>query len=333
MVIYVTGEENRQKNEYILEVKSLSVYFETPDKRVNILRNVNMKVKKGEVVGIVGESGSGKSTLAQAIIGVLDSPPAFIESGEIIFDGQRIFPQRSTFNYRGKGINMVFQEPIVSLNPVYTIRRQIEEAMDIAGIEKDKKIRENIITNTLRELMIRDVDRVLESYPHQLSGGMRQRVAIAISMLQRPKLIILDEPTTGLDLIVQRQIMKLLLNLKSEINTSMIIITHDLTVAANMCDRIYVMYTGSIVESGPRINIIGDPLHPYTLMLRNSVPTGYYDSGPLMVTEGSPPDISNLPPGCTFHPRCPRMMDICKEKVPQIRDMGNEREVACWLYE
>ncbi len=333
MVITIINEEKKAKNETILEVKNLSVYFETLDKRIDILKSVNLYVKKGEVVGIVGESGSGKSTLAQTIVGVLDSPPAFIGSGEIIFDNEKIIPFNRKFNFRGKGINMVFQEPIISLNPVYTVRRQIEEAMDIAGYEKNKVHREEIMEKILRELMIRDVERVLNSYPHQLSGGMRQRVAIAISIIQRPKLIILDEPTTGLDLIVQRQIMKLLLQLKNEINTSMILITHDLTVAANMCDRIYVMYTGGIVESGPRKDIIGNPLHPYTAMLKNSVPTGYSDSGPLMVSEGSPPDISYLPPGCTFHPRCPRVMEICKKESPKIKKLQDEREVACWLYE
>jgi oligopeptide/dipeptide ABC transporter ATP-binding protein len=333
MLISMTNEIERSKNENLLEVRNLSIYFETIDKKIKILREIDLYVKRGEVVGIVGESGSGKSTLAQAIVGVLDSPPAFVENGEIIFEDERVFPTNKKFNYRGKGINMVFQEPIVSLNPVYTVRRQIEEAMDIAGIEKDKKNRDEIIKNVLKELMIRDVEKVLESYPHQLSGGMRQRVAIAISVIQRPKLIILDEPTTGLDLIVQRQIMKLLLNLKNEINTSMILITHDLTVAANMCDRIYIMYTGRIVESGPRTNIIKDPLHPYTWMLLNSVPRGYSDSGPLKVTEGSPPDISNLPPGCTFHPRCPRVMEKCRKEVPKIRKMEGEREVACWIYE
>ncbi|MEM0142736.1 MAG: ABC transporter ATP-binding protein [Candidatus Parvarchaeum sp.] len=318
----------------ILQIKNLSVHFETIDKRLNVLKNVNLKIKKGEVVGIVGESGSGKSTLAQAIVGVLDSPPAFIENGEIIFDGEKIYPMiNKKFNYRGKGINMVFQEPIVSLNPVYTVRKQIEEALDVAGESKDKQVRETFIKNTLKDLMIRDLDRVLKSYPHQLSGGMRQRVAIGMAIIQKPKLMILDEPTTGLDLIVQRQILKLLLDLREKVDTSLIIITHDLTVAATVCDKIYVMYTGGIVESAPKVNIIDNSMHPYTQMLRNSVPMGYFDHGPLNVSDGSPPDLSNLPSGCTFHPRCQKRMDKCTRMVPPMKQIDEDNEVACWLYE
>ncbi len=325
--------ETNLKSE-LLVVRNLSVDFETFDKRIEVLKNVSLKVEKGEIVTIVGESGSGKSTLAQAILGVLDSPPAFIKSGEIYLEGNRIYPRSDKkFNFRGKGINMVFQEPLVSLNPVYTIRKQLLESAQIGGIPEKDGQREKIIRNTLNELMIRDVDRVLNSYPHQLSGGMRQRAAIAMAIIQRPKLIILDEPTTGLDLIVQRKIMNLLLNLRREINSSLLIITHDLAVAANMADRIYVMYAGRIVESGTKGDIIKDPLHPYSLMLRDSVPTGYKESGPLKVTEGSPPDMSSLPPGCAFNPRCPKAMDICRSKVPPLKNIGDIREVACWLYE
>ncbi len=329
----VISRETGLRSELLL-VKDLSVDFETFDKKVEVLKNVSLKVESGEVVTIVGESGSGKSTLAQAIIGVLDSPPAFIRTGEIFLEGKRIFPQKEkNFNFRGTGINMVFQEPLVSLNPVYTIRKQLLESAQIGGIPEKGGEREKIIKSILSELMIRDVDRVLNSYPHQLSGGMRQRAAIAMAIIQRPKLIILDEPTTGLDLIVQRKIMSLLLNLRKEISTSLLIITHDLAVAANMADRIYVMYAGRIVESGTRGDVIKDPLHPYSLMLRDSVPTGYKESGPLRVTEGSPPDMSSLPPGCPFNPRCPRVMDVCRSKIPPLRSIGDVREVACWLYE
>lgn len=327
-------EKEEDDTNIILQVKNLSVHFETIDKRLNVLKNVNLKVKRGEVVGIVGESGSGKSTLTQTIVGVLDSPPAFIESGEIIFDGEKIYPMiNRKFNYRGKGINMVFQEPIVSLNPVHTVRKQIEEAMDVAGEPKDKQVRDKFIKDTLKDLMIRDVDRVLKSYPHQLSGGMRQRVAIGMAMIQKPKLMILDEPTTGLDLIVQRQILKLLLDLREKVATSLMIITHDLTVAATVCDKIYVMYTGGIVESAPKVNIIDNSLHPYTQMLRNSVPMGYFDHGPLNVSDGAPPDLSNLPSGCTFHPRCQKRMDKCTKMVPPMKQIDEDSEVACWLYE
>ena len=329
----VISQEKGLKSELLL-VKGLTVDFETFDKKIEVLKDVSLKIERGEVVTIVGESGSGKSTLAQAIIGVLDTPPAFVKRGEIYFDGVRIFPtDGKRVKFRGTGINMVFQEPLVSLNPVYTIRKQLLEAAEIGGIPEKGGEREKVIKNTLTELMIRDVERVLNSYPHQLSGGMRQRAAIAMAVIQRPKLVILDEPTTGLDLIVQRKIMGLLLNLRREINTSLLIITHDLAVAANMADRIYVMYAGRIVESGTRGDIIKDPLHPYSLMLRDSVPTGYKESGPLKVTEGAPPDMSALPTGCPFHPRCPNVMDICRKNIPPLKNIGDVREVACWLYE
>ncbi len=326
----ISSEKNL--NDLILEVKNLRVSIETIDKRVEVLRGVDLKLKRGEVTAIVGESGSGKTTLAQAIIGVLDTPPVFIESGEIFFEGVKIFPQKERINFRGQGINMVFQEPLVSLNPVYTIRKQLEESIEVQGLHMKKKEIEEELKKILSDLMIRDAERVLNSYPHQLSGGMRQRVAIAMSMIQKPKLLILDEPTTGLDLLVQRKIIQLLLKLRSEFGTTLLIITHDLAVAANMADRMYVMYAGKIVESGTKEQVIRNPLHPYSKMLRDSVPSGYKDSGPLRVTEGNPPDISNLPSGCPFHPRCPVAMDICRKEEPS-RKIVEDREVLCWLYD
>ncbi len=333
-MINLPRDISHEKNlsEIILEVENLRVSIETIDKRVEVLRGVNLKLKRGEVTAIVGESGSGKTTLAQAIIGVLDTPPVFIESGEIFFDGIKIFPSNEKINFRGQGINMVFQEPLVSLNPVYTIRKQLEESIEVQGLHMKKKEIEEELSKILSDLMIRDVDRVLNSYPHQLSGGMRQRVAIAMAMIQRPKLLILDEPTTGLDLIVQRKIIQLLLKLKKEFGTTLLIITHDLAVAANMADRMYVMYAGKIVESGTKDQVIKDPLHPYSKMLRDSVPSGYKDSGPLRVTEGNPPDISHLPPGCAFHPRCPLAMEICRKEEP-TKKVIEDREVLCWLYD
>lgn len=333
-MINLPGDISHEKNlsEIILEVQNLRVSIETIDKRVEVLRGVNLKLKRGEVTAIVGESGSGKTTLAQAIIGVLDTPPVFIESGEIFFDGIKIFPSNEKINFRGQGINMVFQEPLVSLNPVYTIRKQLEESIEVQGLHMKKKEIEEELSKILSDLMIRDVDRVLNSYPHQLSGGMRQRVAIAMAMIQRPKLLILDEPTTGLDLIVQRKIIQLLLKLKKEFGTTLLIITHDLAVAANMADRMYVMYAGKIVESGTKDQVIKDPLHPYSKMLRDSVPSGYKDSGPLRVTEGNPPDISHLPSGCAFHPRCPLAMEICRKEEP-TKKVIEDREVLCWLYD
>jgi oligopeptide/dipeptide ABC transporter ATP-binding protein len=326
--------EGSKLSQELLLVNRLSVNFETIDKTVEVLKEVSIRVEKGKIIGIVGESGSGKSTLAQTIVGVLDIPPARIVAGKIIFDGKTILPQAGEGqNFRGKGINMVFQEPLVSLNPVYTVSKQMEEAVKAIGGGSHGSDTERIIRTALEEVMIRDIDRVLNSYPHQLSGGMRQRVAIAMALIQRPKLLILDEPTTGLDLIVQRKILGLILQLRKEISSSILIITHDLAVAAIMCDRIYVMYAGRVVESGDRSDIIDDPMHPYTKMLKYSVPEGYSSSGPLKVSKGSPPDLTDLPSGCAFRTRCPKAMEICSLSVPPLKEKDGEREVACWLYE
>ncbi len=332
--IPITINERSTLDSPILSVHGLSVGFERVDGIIGVLKDASLTVNKGEVVGIVGESGSGKSTLAQAIIGVLDIPPANIESGKIVFDGNTIFPQaRDAKNFRGKGMNMIFQEPLTSLNPVYTIKDQLLESIRIGKGAESKGERERIIRNTLHDVLIRDVDTVLVSYPHQLSGGMRQRVSIAMILIQRPQLLILDEPTTGLDLIVQKRILWLILNLRKAISSSILLITHDLAIAANMCDRIYVMYAGRVVETGNKNDVIKNPMHPYTVMLKNSIPEGFNDSGPLKVSGGSPPDIRFLPKGCAFHPRCPKAMDICREKIPQLVKKEGGREVSCWLYE
>jgi len=321
-------------NPDLLNVESLSVNFETVDRTVEILKDVSLRMEKGEVVGIVGESGSGKTTLALAIVGVLDVPPARIVKGTIHFDGRKIFPaeERGT-NFRGKGINMIFQEPLTSLNPVYSVHDQLEEAINTENPSTPNKEKEEIIRRSLKEVMIRDVEGVLNAYPHQLSGGMRQRVSMAMVLIQKPQLLILDEPTTGLDLIVQRKIISLIMNLKKEISSSILLITHDLAVSASMCDRVYVMYAGRVVENGGMKEVLQKPLHPYTAMLKNSVPEGFLNSGPLKVSSGSPPDIRSPPPGCAFHPRCSRAMEICRIKVPELKKQNGDREVACWLYE
>ncbi len=332
MTAPIPNRDNLSDN--LLEVDGLTVDFETVDRTVEVLKGASIRVGKEEVVGIVGESGSGKSTLAQAIIGVLDTPPAKISGGTIRFDGNEIYPKKDkNVNFRGKGINMIFQEPLTSLNPVYSVHDQMEEAINIGEPKIEKKEKEAIIRKSLSEVMIRDVEGVLSVYPHQLSGGMRQRVSIAMVLVQKPNLLILDEPTTGLDLIVQRKIISLILRLKEEVLSGILLITHDLEVAANMCDRVYVMYAGRVVEVGRMKEVLKDPLHPYTKMLKDSVPEGYLSDGTLKVSAGAPPDLRNLPPGCVFSPRCPKVMDICRNKVPELKTQKDEREVACWLYE
>lgn len=321
-------------NSDLLDVHNLSVNFETVDRTVEVLREVSIRLEKGEVIGVVGESGSGKSTLAQAIVGVLDIPPARIIEGSVLFNGEQILTrQKRASNFRGKGINMIFQEPLTSLNPVYSVHDQLEEAINISNSATENVQKEEIIKRTLKEVMIRDVDGVLSVYPHQLSGGMRQRVSIAMVLIQRPQLLILDEPTTGLDLIVQRKILSLLLKLREEISSSILLITHDLAIAASMCKRIYVMYAGRVVESGSMRDVLAKPNHPYTSMLKNSVPEGYMSEGLLKVSSGSPPDLRALPRGCAFHPRCSLAMDVCKERIPELKKLNDDREVACWLHE
>lgn len=332
MFVPTPPKDNLSSN--LLEVRGLTVNFETVDRSVEVLRDVSIRVGKEEVVGVVGESGSGKSTLAQAIIGVLDIPPARITGGAVLFQGKEILPSSDgKANFRGKGINMIFQEPLTSLNPVYSVHDQMEEAVNIAEPKMEKKEKEALIRNSLREVMIRDVDGVLNVYPHQLSGGMRQRVSIAMVLVQKPNLLILDEPTTGLDLIVQRRIIGLIMSLKKEILSSILLITHDLEVAAYMCDRVYVMYAGKVVESGSMKDVLKKPLHPYTTMLKNSVPEGYVNEGTLKVSSGAPPDLRHLPSGCAFHPRCQFANDVCRSKIPELKAQKDGREVACWLYE
>lgn len=332
MFVPTPPKDNLSSN--LLEVRGLTVNFETVDRSVEVLRDVSIRVGKEEVVGVVGESGSGKSTLAQAIIGVLDIPPARITGGIVLFQGKEILPSSDgKVNFRGKGINMIFQEPLTSLNPVYSVHDQMEEAVNIAEPKMEKKEKEALIRNSLREVMIRDVDGVLNVYPHQLSGGMRQRVSIAMVLVQKPNLLILDEPTTGLDLIVQRRIIGLIMSLKKEILSSILLITHDLEVAAYMCDRVYVMYAGKVVESGSMKDVLKKPLHPYTTMLKNSVPEGYVNEGTLKVSSGAPPDLRHLPSGCAFHPRCQFANDVCRSKIPELKAQKDGREVACWLYE
>lgn len=332
MFVPTPPKDNLSSN--LLEVRGLTVNFETVDRSVEVLRDVSIRVGKEEVVGVVGESGSGKSTLAQAIIGVLDIPPARITGGAVLFQGKEILPSSDgKANFRGKGINMIFQEPLTSLNPVYSVHDQMEEAVNIAEPKMEKKEKEALIRNSLREVMIRDVDGVLNVYPHQLSGGMRQRVSIAMVLVQKPNLLILDEPTTGLDLIVQRKIIGLIMSLKKEILSSILLITHDLEVAAYMCDRVYVMYAGKVVESGSMKDVLKKPLHPYTTMLKNSVPEGYVNEGTLKVSSGAPPDLRHLPSGCAFHPRCQFANDVCRSKIPELKAQKDGREVACWLYE
>ena len=329
-------EPDRQGS--LLTVDNLSVDFVSVDGRVRVLYGVSLDVRKGEIVGIVGESGSGKTTLGLAILGLLDSPPAEIVSGKVAFEGRDLLRLNSEemVKIRGTGINMVFQEPLDSLNPVYRVQSQIEESIEVQrarrpptpdqGKESDSK---EVMTDLLRDLCIDKPDEVIEQYPHELSGGMRQRVAISMSIIEKPRLLIVDEPTTGLDAYVQNRILGMLSNLRKAGGT-LLYVTHDLTVASQVCDRLYIMYAGRIMEAGRTVSVLEDPLHPYTHTLIASVPQGYEDSPPLPVQLGEPPNPAKLPGGCKFNPRCPYVRNVCREEEPQLVEVLPGRYAACW---
>jgi peptide/nickel transport system ATP-binding protein len=321
----------------LLQVKNLTVDFASIDGRVRVLNDVSLSVNQREIVGIVGESGSGKTTLGLAILRLLDTPPAQVVSGSIVFDDKEMMgvEEDELWRARGTGMNMVFQESLISLNPVYRVESQIGESIEVleksrnATITDEKKRQEML--DVLRELCLDQPEVVLKKYPHELSGGMRQRVSIAMSIVETPKLLILDEPTTGLDAYVQNRILQIIRKLNRNLGLSMILITHDLTVASQICDRIYVMYAGRVVEVGKSEQILKEPLHPYSETLLAALPKGFDDAPPLPVPSGEPPDLKHLPPGCKFNPRCPYVMEVCLTKEPELTEYTG-RTVACWKY-
>jgi oligopeptide/dipeptide ABC transporter ATP-binding protein len=329
------AEENN--NTSLLSVDNLSIDFVSVDGRVRILNDVSLHVNKGEVVGLVGESGSGKTTLGLAILGLLDSPPTEIVSGRIAFEGRdllRLRPEEME-RIRGTGINMIFQEPLDSLNPVYRIQSLIEESIAVERKtqpptpEQNKENSLRVMTDLLRDLCIDKPEEVLEQYPHELSGGMRQRVALSMSIIEKPKLLIADEPTTGLDAYVQNRILGMLSDLRKAGRT-LLYVTHDLTVASQICDRLYIMYAGRVMEAGKTRSVLEDSLHPYTHTLIASVPQGYEDSPPLPVQLGEPPNLAKLPGGCKFNPRCPYAKDVCLGEEPPLFEVFPGRQAACW---
>ena len=334
---YVDRPREEGGDDIALEIKDLTIDFASVDGRVRILNGVSLVAKKGEVVGIVGESGSGKTTLGMAILGLLDSPPATVVNGSVIFEGRDLLKLKPTEmeKIHGTGINMVFQEPLDSLNPVYTVETQIAESLKVQRKRQDSPVHETegetkkLITDLLRTLCIDKPEEVLERYPHELSGGMRQRVAISISTIEKPRLMISDEPTTGLDAYVQNRILGMF-SAQRKAGETLLYITHDLTIASQICDRIYIMYAGRVMEAGETRGVLQESLHPYTSTLVASVPQGFEDAPPLSVQLGEPPDLRNLPSGCKFNPRCPYAKDVCKETEPKLEEIFAGRHAACW---
>lgn len=318
--------------ETLLKVDTLSTWFYTDDGIVKAVNDVSFSLNKGHTLGIVGESGCGKSITSLSVMRLIDSPPGKIVGGKIVFKGEDLLAksEEEMRRVRGKRIAMIFQEPMTSLNPVYTVGRQIEEALLIHESMTKKEAKRRAL-EMLRLVRIPLPEKRFDEYPHQLSGGMRQRVMIAIALACSPELLICDEPTTALDVTIQAQILALIDELKEKTGTSVIMITHDLGVISEIADEVLIMYAGEIVEYAPKAQLFQNPLHPYTQGLIACVPKLGRDSDRLQTIEGTVPSFDDMPAGCTFWPRCPFAESICKEKKPPLIDCGN-RTVRCHRY-
>ncbi len=315
----------------LLELRNLRTEFHTEEGIIPALNDVSFSLDSGETLGIVGESGCGKSVTALSIMGLLPYSGK-IRSGSIHFKGQDLLQksEKEMRGIRGKEISMIFQEPMTSLNPVYTIGNQLVEAIMIhQKIDKQAAMKKAV--EALRMVRIPSPEKRVKEYPHQLSGGMRQRVMIAMSLACNPQVLIADEPTTALDVTIQAQILKIMGALKDELGTAIILITHDLGVVAEMAQRVLVMYGGKVVEQGQVEAIFENPLHPYTEGLLKSIPSVDQDEEKLHVIKGSVPHPLRLPKGCSFNPRCPYAIDLCREKAPELTETEPNHFVRCWL--
>ena len=317
----------------LLEVKNLQTYFFSEKTEVKAVDDVSFDLKEGETLGLVGESGCGKSVSALSIMRLIPNPPGEIINGEILFEGKDLLKlsDEQIRHVRGNRIAMIFQEPMSSLNPVLTIGRQVSEPMEIHHNTPYKEALAQA-KELLEKVQIAAAGRRLKDYPHQFSGGMRQRTMISMGLGCNPKLIIADEPTTALDVTVQAQLLELLKNLTRDFNTALIIITHNLGVVARYADRVNVMYAGRIVEKGTSYDIYENPRHPYTIGLMNSVPKLDQDvKQRLIPIRGQPPNLAFVPEGCAFHPRCDYAMERCMKERPELELVGGQHEKACWV--
>ena len=319
-------------SEYLVDIKNERLSFFTPAGEVKALNDVSIHLKEGEVLGIVGESGSGKSVTAYSLMGLTAYPGKLI-GGTLEFNGHRIdeMTENQMRKIRGEEISIIFQDPMTSLNPVYTIGNQICE-MILLHTNKSKQEARERAKELLTLVGINEPEKRLKQYPHELSGGMRQRVMIAIALACEPKLLIADEPTTALDVTIQAQILELMMELKEKLGMAIIMITHDLGVVASMCDRIAVMYAGKVVEYGTTEDIFYNPSHEYTKGLLRSIPKlNEKEHSRLVPIEGSPVDMLNPPAGCPFAPRCDSCMKICLRQMPDYTDISDVHYSACWL--
>ena len=319
----------------LLEIEDLSTFFHTEENIVKAVRNVNLTIHKGETLALVGESGCGKSVTALSVMRLIPTPPGRFESGRILFKGQDLLQasEAEIQNIRGNEISMIFQEPMTSLNPIFTIGNQIMEAIRLHQDKTESQARE-LALQILRQVAIPSPESRIDQYPHELSGGMKQRVMIAMAIVCRPALLIADEPTTALDVTIQAQILELLDQLRKETQMAILLITHNLGIVAQYADRVAVMYSGKVVESAPVEELFSSPVHPYTRGLLNSLPKGS-PSTKLETIPGSVPHPAYLPEGCAFHPRCAEKLDKCMKMIPSLEsiDSGNPHQTACWLYE
>ena len=316
---------------YLLDIRNLTVQFKTDSGIVHAVNGLDLKIERGKSLGFVGETGAGKTTTALAMLQLIQSPPGEICGGEIFFDGKdvRRMTESEKRQMRGEKVAMIFQDPMTSLNPIMTINDQIMEMVSLHAKAKREEMRERV-QEMLRLVGIRSERG--KDYPHQFSGGMRQRVGIAIALACRPSLLIADEPTTALDVTIQAQVIDLMKNLQKVVNTSLLLITHDLGIVAEICDDVAIAYAGRIVEYAPLRPIYETPMHPYTQGLFNAVPR--LDSEPggkLAVISGLMPDPTNLPKGCSFSPRCPRAQDVCFNERCGMKECAPGHFVDCYF--
>ena len=317
----------------LLDIKNLHTHYPTKKGIVRAVNGVSLQLRRGEVLGLVGESGSGKSVLARSIMRLIDSPGRIVE-GEIIFDGENLLKKKSADmrDIRGDRISMIFQDPTVTLNPVLRIGDQIEEVFRVHRGMGRKEAREKSL-EALRLVGIPQPEQRIDHFPFEFSGGMQQRVVIAIAMALDPELLIADEPTTALDVTIQLQIIRLLKRLQSEHGSAIILITHDMGVVAELCETVAVAYAGEIVEHADLATVLENPKHPYTVGLIESIPRLEDDSGKrLKAISGALADPTNLPSGCSFHPRCPFVKPECREVEPKLKEIAPGHRVACHLY-
>jgi oligopeptide/dipeptide ABC transporter ATP-binding protein len=317
----------------MLRIRGLKTYFRTPQGVARAVDDVSLGIDPGEVMGVVGESGCGKSVMALSILGLLPSPPAFFAGGEILFkerDLLRLAPDELR-RLRGDEISMIFQEPMSALNPVYTVGNQLVEVFRAhRGMGRAEALNQAI--EMLAKVGVPAPERRVREYPYQLSGGMRQRVMIAMALACRPALLLADEPTTALDVSIQAQILDLMTALKEELGTAILLITHDLGVVAEITRRVAVMYTGRIMEEAATPDLFDHPLHPYTRGLMASIPRAdaSFESDPLNEIKGVVPNAVRLPPGCHFEPRCPEAFEPCRTRRPELEEVEPGHRVACW---